>query len=158
MSRGVRGIKAPAEEGSEWDGTILKLVLSFEMSLNIIGGRRRPGLTEGEHVWRFCGDAAWLAAHPAHRRCQSSDHSLLNNAKWQHLSPASEFRPASRLLATPVPFLIVLEHRNPHVPTSPRTHPTSLLPVFFFFGYSYLGSFSCFPPLSQSHCWPFSYV
>lgn len=58
MSRGVRGIRAPAEEGSKWDGTILKLVLSFEMSLNIIGGMRRPVLTEGGHLWWYCGDAA----------------------------------------------------------------------------------------------------
>lgn len=28
-SRCEGGIRAPAEEGSEWDGTILKLVLSF---------------------------------------------------------------------------------------------------------------------------------
>lgn len=49
---------APAEEGSEWDGTILKLVLSFEMSLNIIGGMRRPVLTEGGHLWWFCRDTA----------------------------------------------------------------------------------------------------
>lgn len=47
MIRGVRGIRAPAEEGSVSDGTILKLVLSFEKFLNIILPGRRPDLKEG---------------------------------------------------------------------------------------------------------------
>lgn len=129
MIRGVKGIRAPAEEGSVSDGTILKLVLSFENFLNII----LPDLKEGARPSWFCGEAAcWTA-------CRSS------------LSSSSEQQPFMTKqckMAAPEPCERIL----PGFPLVGYTCSLfncsgTLSPVFFC--YFYLGSFSCSPRSSS---------
>lgn len=89
-----------------------------------------------------------LVAVSAHWHCQGITIHYKTMQKWQHPSPLNEFCLASRLLATPVLRLIVMEHDCLCI--------SRLLPAFFC--YFYLGSSSCFRPFSQFHCWAFSHV
>lgn len=104
MIRGAEGIRAPAEERSVSDGTILKLVLSLIKFFAIILPRRRPDLEKGACPLWFCG--VRLGADPAQslseqRPFMTKQYKMAAPEPWEQI-----FRPASRFLATP-PWLLL---------------------------------------------------